>query len=97
MSTATITFVYVYSNVVFNSGVIGKAQRSTMCSYKQSGGVDMDHSRHALAVAATVAHEMGHNFGADHDNDSCQCASDRCIMAPMTGYIVTLTLYTDCV
>lgn len=29
-----------------------------------------DHSFSAAATAATLAHEMGHNFGLYHDEDS---------------------------
>ena len=35
-----------------------------------------------------MAHELGHNFGMAHDNYSycqCQCAADKCIMAPTGG------------
>lgn len=67
--------------------MIGKAKKGTMCSVSQSGGVNNDHSHHPLAVASTVAHEMGHLFGMDHDDKSkCKCAApDRCIMEAMTG------------
>ena len=32
-------------------------------------------------IAATIAHELGHNLGMDHDADNCECPSKRCIMS----------------
>lgn len=44
--------------------------------------ISQDHNDQAIAVGATLAHEMGHNLGMDHDDSSaCTCAGDSCIMA----------------
>ncbi|KAK8395223.1 hypothetical protein O3P69_006145 [Scylla paramamosain] len=70
----------------FDAGVVGKALKGPICTYQYSGGVNMDHSDTVGLVATTVAHEMGHNFGMEHDNEEeCECPDKRCIMAPSSG------------
>uniref|UniRef100_A0A672NUX1 ADAM metallopeptidase domain 19 n=1 Tax=Sinocyclocheilus grahami TaxID=75366 RepID=A0A672NUX1_SINGR len=76
------------TGVSFQSTIIGLAPLKAMCSEYQSGGVNSDHSNSAVGVAATMAHEMGHNFGMSHDSPGCCLAQPEdggCIMAAATG------------
>ncbi|KAK4875058.1 hypothetical protein RN001_011480 [Aquatica leii] len=69
----------------FEHGVVGKALKGPICTIEYSGGVNTDHSPVLGLVATTVAHEMGHNFGMEHDTNECVCPEERCIMAPSSS------------
>ena len=56
-----------------------------MCTYEFSGGVSIWHSEVIGIVAVTMAHEMGHNFGMDHDGTNCKCPEQQCIMGPSSS------------
>ncbi|XP_077570921.1 zinc metalloproteinase-disintegrin-like MTP4 [Stigmatopora nigra] len=72
---------HLISGIDFEGATVGLAYIGTLCS-AHSVGVVQDHNDRAIAVGATLAHEMGHNLGMNHDDSSaCACTGDSCIMA----------------
>uniref|UniRef100_A0A8D1G4U2 Disintegrin and metalloproteinase domain-containing protein 8 n=1 Tax=Sus scrofa TaxID=9823 RepID=A0A8D1G4U2_PIG len=78
------------TGVDFTGTTVGLAKVSAMCS-RDSGAVNQDHSHNPIGVASTMAHEMGHNLGMDHDENvqGCFCPVPQggggCVMAASLG------------
>nr|XP_020450505.1 disintegrin and metalloproteinase domain-containing protein 19-like isoform X2 [Monopterus albus] len=78
------------TGVIFKGTTIGMAPLEGMCSLENSGGINVDHSDLSIGAAATMAHEIGHNFGMSHDHDGCcvEATAEQggCVMAAATGH-----------
>uniref|UniRef100_A0AAY4A1K1 ADAM metallopeptidase domain 19a n=1 Tax=Denticeps clupeoides TaxID=299321 RepID=A0AAY4A1K1_9TELE len=78
------------TGVIFKGTTIGMAPLEGMCSHENSGGINVDHSEFPIGAAATMAHEIGHNFGMSHDHDGCcvEASAEQggCVMAAATGH-----------
>lgn len=77
---------HLLSGFNFDGATLGYAGVSTMCSFSTSGGIDQTYDQHNNAAlhGAIVAHEMGHNFGMQHDSTGPNTAP----ACPASGYIM---------
>uniref|UniRef100_A0A194ARK7 Metalloproteinase type III 8 n=1 Tax=Agkistrodon piscivorus TaxID=8715 RepID=A0A194ARK7_9SAUR len=69
------------TGINFNGDTIGFGYIGSMCMPKHSVGIVQDHGKTYHLVAVTMAHEMGHNLGINHDRNFCTCLANSCIMS----------------
>uniref|UniRef100_R4FJM6 SVMP-Ech-32 n=1 Tax=Echiopsis curta TaxID=529692 RepID=R4FJM6_9SAUR len=69
------------TGIDFNGDTVGLAYLGTLCNPEESVAVIQEHSSRTSIVASTMAHELGHNLGINHDSASCNCNAGPCIMS----------------
>lgn len=71
---------HLLSGKDFDGNTAGLAWVGALCNNPYGSGIDQA-TFSAAASGAFLAHEMGHNYGADHDGDGNACPSSGYIMA----------------
>ncbi|XP_043421267.1 disintegrin and metalloproteinase domain-containing protein 20-like [Prionailurus bengalensis] len=61
-------------------GALGISYVGSICNYNANCAVDAFTSDNLGVFAFVVSHELGHSLGMWHDEKTCKCADDVCIM-----------------
>ncbi|XP_062504018.1 disintegrin and metalloproteinase domain-containing protein 12-like isoform X1 [Corticium candelabrum] len=95
---------YHYDNVQlitgndFDGSTVGMAHVNSICNKKYSSGVNQ-HLSVPESVAAVMSHEMGHNFGMNHDDgrSGCSCSDPNgCVMSASSGGPARDYVFSEC-
>ncbi|SDD09173.1 M12 family metallo-peptidase [Aquimonas voraii] len=75
---------HLFSGKDFDGNTVGVAYLSVLCSTSFGYGINQVRAANTT-TALTIAHEMGHNFGASHDGQSgsvCESQTGSWLMSP---------------
>ncbi|XP_059555492.1 LOW QUALITY PROTEIN: disintegrin and metalloproteinase domain-containing protein 20-like [Myotis daubentonii] len=72
---------------------LGLSFVGTVCNSNYNCGVDSFRYDNVHSSAYTVAHEIGHNLGMLHDDKTCTCGHNQCIMY---AYPTSATRFSNC-
>uniref|UniRef100_G1TZR0 ADAM metallopeptidase domain 20 n=1 Tax=Oryctolagus cuniculus TaxID=9986 RepID=G1TZR0_RABIT len=61
---------------------LGLAFLGAVCDNRYNCAVNSFREKSVIQFVSTIAHELGHNYGMQHDTPGCRCASTKCIMFP---------------
>jgi hypothetical protein len=73
---------HLFTDRDLDGSTIGIAYLDALCDAQN--GVGLTESRNVWLDSLVAAHEMGHNFGADHDGD----AQGSCANTPSSGFLM---------
>jgi hypothetical protein len=73
---------HLFTDRDLDGSTIGIAYLDALCDTQN--GVGLTESRNVWLDSLVAAHEMGHNFGADHDGD----AQGSCANTPSSGFLM---------
>jgi len=80
---ADLAFVHLFSGIGSTEDSVGLAYRGAAC---RTDGYDVSMSRVFLYPVMLAAHEIGHNLGAEHDENTQDCQSvDNKLMYSVTS------------
>ena len=86
---------HLLSGKDFEGSIVGRAWVGSLCSPTYGSGVDQL-TFSTAGGAAILAHEMGHNYGADHDSDGNSCPASGYIMNASTNITHPPTQFSTC-
>lgn len=95
--TNSRAILHVVTGRDFTGTTIGIANVGSLCSTTHNTGTAQIVQNNIALTALVIAHEIGHNFGANHDGDTAHgntCASSGNIMA--SALSASVTQFSSC-
>jgi hypothetical protein len=87
----------LFSGLQFQNNNGGFAGTGTMCNDKLSGGINVIPMDNHFIAVVTVAHELGHNLGMDHDSADCVPKRNNVMSRSSTSAVqLSEMTFSDC-